>query len=48
MTAIKLAFVGAPFIGSCLIIIMLLMFRVEKLIPAIKADLEERRKRASA
>jgi GPH family glycoside/pentoside/hexuronide:cation symporter len=44
MTSIKLAFVGAPFIGSTLIIIMLLMFRVEKLMPKIKADLEERRK----
>jgi GPH family glycoside/pentoside/hexuronide:cation symporter len=44
MTSIKLAFVGAPFIGSVLIIIMLLMFRVEKLIPKIKSELEERRK----
>lgn len=45
MTAIKVAFVGAPFIGSSLIIIMLLLFRVEKLMPQIKADLDERRKK---
>lgn len=48
MTAIKLAFVGAPFIGSSLIIIMLLLFRVEKKMPQIKAELERRRKKASA
>lgn len=45
MTAIKLAFVGAPFIGSSLIIIMLLLFRLEKKMPRIKADLEMRRKK---
>jgi GPH family glycoside/pentoside/hexuronide:cation symporter len=44
MTSIKLAFVAAPFVGTCLIIILLLLFRVEKLMPKIKADLEERRK----
>lgn len=48
MSAIKVAFVGAPFIGSTLIIIMLLLFRVEKKMPQIKAELEERRKKASA
>ncbi len=48
MSAIKIAFVGAPFIGSSLIIIMLLLFRVEKKMPLIKAELEERRKKASA
>jgi GPH family glycoside/pentoside/hexuronide:cation symporter len=47
MTAIKLAFVGAPFIGSCLIIVMLLLFRVEKKMPQIKAELEERRKKTA-
>lgn len=47
MESIKLAFVGAPFIGSVLIIVMLLLFRVEKLMPKIKTDLEERRKKAS-
>lgn len=40
--------VGAPFIGSSLIIIMLLLFRVEKKMPQIRAELEERRKKASA
>ncbi len=45
MDSIKYAFVGAPFIGSMLIIVMLLLFRVEKLMPKIKADLEERRKK---
>jgi GPH family glycoside/pentoside/hexuronide:cation symporter len=44
MTAIKFAFVGAPFVGSCLIIVMLLLFRVEKKMPQIKAELEARRK----
>lgn len=44
MLSIKLAFIAAPFIGSCLIIIMLLLFRVEKLIPKITADLEERKR----
>lgn len=48
MTAIKFAFVGAPFIGSSLIIIMLLLFRVEKKMPQIKAELERRRNKASA
>jgi len=48
MTAIKLAFVGAPFIGSSLIIIMLLLFRLEKKMPQIKADLELRRKKAAS
>ena len=43
MLSIKLAFVAAPFIGSSLIIIMLLLFRVEKLMPKIITDLEERR-----
>ena len=47
MNAIKVAFVGAPFIGSTLIIVMLILFRVEKLMPKIKADLEERRKKAA-
>jgi GPH family glycoside/pentoside/hexuronide:cation symporter len=47
MSAIKVAFVGAPFIGSMLIIVMLLLFRVEKKIPQIKAELEERRKKAA-
>jgi GPH family glycoside/pentoside/hexuronide:cation symporter len=47
MTSIKLAFVAAPFIGTCLIIVMLLLFRVEKLMPQIKADLDERRKKAA-
>jgi GPH family glycoside/pentoside/hexuronide:cation symporter len=47
MESIKIAFVGAPFIGSMLIIAMLLLFRVEKLMPKIKAELEERRKKAS-
>lgn len=47
MTSFKLAFVAAPFIGTCLIIILLLFFRVEKLIPQIKADLDERRKKAA-
>ena len=47
MTAIKLAFVAAPFIGTCLIIVMLLLFRVEKQMPKIMADLEERRAKAA-
>jgi GPH family glycoside/pentoside/hexuronide:cation symporter len=47
MTAIKFAFVGAPFVGSCLIIVMLLLFRVEKKMPQIRAELEERRKKTS-
>ena len=45
MTSIKLSFIAVPFIGSCLIIIMLLLFRVEKLMPQIKTELEERRKK---
>lgn len=44
MLSIKLAFIAVPFIGSTLIVIMLLLFRVEKLMPKIIADLEERRK----
>ncbi len=44
MTSIKLAFVAVPFVGTCLIILLLLMFKVEKQMPQIKADLEERRK----
>ena len=43
MTSIKVAFVAAPFVGTCLIIIMCLLFRVEKLMPQIKSDLEARR-----
>lgn len=43
MLSIKLAFIAAPFVGSCLIIIMLLLFRVEKLMPKINSDLKERR-----
>jgi GPH family glycoside/pentoside/hexuronide:cation symporter len=43
MTSIKIAFVAAPFVGSCLVIIMLLFFRVEKLMPRIKAELHERK-----
>ena len=45
MTSIKLAFVAAPFVGTMLIIVMLLLFRVEKLMPTIRKDLEERRAR---
>ena len=41
MLSIKLAFIVAPFIGACLLIIMLLLFRVEKLMPEIKADLQK-------
>jgi GPH family glycoside/pentoside/hexuronide:cation symporter len=44
MMAIKIAFIAVPFIGSTLIVIMLLLFRVEKLMPKILADLEERKK----
>lgn len=44
MTAIKIAFVFMPFIGTTLIIIFLLMFDLEKKIPQIKADLDERRR----
>jgi len=44
MLSIKLAFIAAPFIGSCLTVIMLLFFRIEKLMPEILADLEERKK----
>ena len=44
MLSIKLAFIAVPFIGSILIIILLLLFRVEKLMPTIRADLEERHK----
>jgi len=44
MTSIKLAFIAVPFAGSILIIILLLLFRVEKLMPKIKADLETRNK----
>lgn len=43
MTSIKLAFVAVPFVGSCLIIIMLLLFGVEKLMPRIKAELLQRK-----
>lgn len=43
MAAIKYAFIAFPFIGSCLIIVMLLLFNVEKLMPQIKADLAARR-----
>ena len=43
MTSIKLAFIAVPFIGSVLIIIMLMLFRIETLMPKIIADLEERR-----
>ncbi|KPU45211.1 inner membrane symporter YicJ [Oxobacter pfennigii] len=48
MNAIKIAFVGAPFIGSSLIIIMLLFFNVEKKMPQIRKDLEERKAKAQA
>ena len=44
MLSIKIAFIAVPFIGSTLIVIMLLLFRVEKLMPKILADLEEGRK----
>jgi len=44
MTSIKLAFIAVPFVGSILIIIMLMLFRIEKLMPKINADLDERRK----
>jgi GPH family glycoside/pentoside/hexuronide:cation symporter len=43
MMSIKLAFIAVPFIGSALIVIMLLFFRVEKHMPEIMADLEKRR-----
>ncbi len=44
MLSIKLAFIAVPFAGSIIIIILLLLFRVEKLMPAIRADLEKRNK----
>jgi len=44
MMSIKLAFIAIPFTGSCLMIIMLLFFRIEKLMPEIIADLEKRKK----
>ncbi len=47
LSSIKIAFIAAPFVGTTLIIIMLLLFRVEKLMPQIKADLEERRKQST-
>jgi len=43
MTSIKIAFIAAPFVGSILTIIMLFLFRVEKLLPRIKAELKQRR-----
>jgi hypothetical protein len=43
MASIKIAFVAAPFVGSCLVILMLLFFRIEKLMPRIKAELHERK-----
>lgn len=43
MDAIKIAFVGAPFIGSSLIIIMLLFFNIEKKMPQIRSELAERK-----
>lgn len=46
MEAIKIAFVGAPFIGSSLIIIMMLFFNVEKKMPQIRKELEERKVKA--
>ena len=46
MTAIKLAFIAMPFIGSTLIVVMLLLFRIEKIMPKIMADLEERNRKA--
>ncbi|SHH84605.1 glycoside/pentoside/hexuronide:cation symporter, GPH family [Sporobacter termitidis DSM 10068] len=48
MTGIKVAFIAFPFVGDLLIIVLLLLFRVEKMMPQIRADLEERRKKASA
>jgi len=42
MTSIKLAFIAAPFFGSILTIIMLLVFRIEKLLPGIKEGLTQR------
>ena len=47
LTSIKVAFIAAPFVGTCLIIIMLMLFRVEKHMPQIKVDLEERHKKAA-
>lgn len=47
MTGIKLAFIAFPFIGDILIIALLMMFRVEKMMPQIRADLEERKKKAA-
>jgi GPH family glycoside/pentoside/hexuronide:cation symporter len=47
LTSIKVAFIAAPFVGTVLIIVLLLLFRVEKLMPKIKAELEERRKQSA-
>lgn len=47
MLGIKLAFIAFPFIGDILIIILLLLFRVEKHMPQIMKDLEERHAKAA-
>ena len=46
MTSIKIAFIAAPFFGTCLIIVLLLFFRVEKLMPRIEVELQGRRSQA--
>lgn len=47
MEAIKTAFIIVPGIGSCLIMVMLAFFDLEKKMPQIMSDLEERRKIAA-
>lgn len=47
MMGIQLAFIAFPFVGDMLIIALLLMFRIEKKMPQIRKEIEERNAKAN-